>query len=141
MTHLRKRRDVDPKRLAVFGFCRGGVHALMVATAHSDIRLVTIFHGFAFRPEQAQPGLQPFDLAQKIAVPTLVLHGTEDEQAPIEGMRRLELSVRSLGRPIRFKYYVGARHGFAVRTYPGFNEPTAKDSFEEAHEFIKSEMP
>lgn len=141
MSYLRARPDVDRGRLAVFGFCRGGVHSLIVATAHADIRLVVIFHGFAFRPEQAQPGLQPYDLAQKISVPTLIMHGTEDEQAPIEGMRRLEERVRSLKQPIRFKYYDGIRHGFGVRTHPGFNAPTAKDSFEEAHKFIVESMP
>ena len=141
VAHLRTRDDVDTKRLAVFGFCRGGVHAVMVATAYTEIRLVVVFHGFAFRPEQAQPGLQPFDLLQKIAVPTLVLHGSEDEQAPIEGMRRLESRVRSEERPIRFKYYDGVRHGFAVRTHPGFNAPAAKDSFDEAHTFIRKWMP
>lgn len=140
MTYLGSRKDVDKKRLAVFGFCRGGVHALIAATEHPVIRLVTIFHGFAFRPEQAQPGLQPFDLAQKIQVPTLILHGTEDEQAPIEGMRRLEANVRSLKRPIEFKYYEGVRHGFAVRTHPGFNATAAKESFEEARKFITKNM-
>ena len=133
------RVDVDAQRLAVFGFCRGGVHALMAATAHSEIRLVVIFHGFAFRPEQAQPGLQPFDLMQKMAVPTLVLHGTEDEQAPIESMRRLE-AVRRPEQPIQFKYYDGVRHGFAVRTHPGFDASAASDSFEKARRFIDSEF-
>jgi carboxymethylenebutenolidase len=141
MAYLRRRNDVDAKRIAVFGFCRGGVHALMVATAHSDVRLVIIFHGFAFRPEQAQPGLQPFDLMQEITIPTLVQHGTEDEQAPIEGVRRLESRVRSKEPPISFKYYDGVRHGFAVRTHPGFNAPAAKESFEEAYSFIKRWMP
>jgi len=141
VAYLCSRRDVDAARLAVYGFCRGGVHALMAATAHAQIRLVTIFHGFAFRPEQAQPGLQPFDLAQKIAVPTLVLHGTEDEQAPIEGMRRLEASVRELARPIQFKYYEGVRHGFAVRTHPGFDPVAAQVSFQDAFKFIKDTMP
>jgi carboxymethylenebutenolidase len=141
LSYLRGRTDVDHSRIAVFGFCRGGVHTLMAATAHADIRLAVIFHGFAFRREQAQAGLQPYDLAQKISVPTLILHGTEDERAPIEGMRRLEKGVHSLNRPIRFKYYDGIRHGFAVRTHPGFDEPTAKDAFEEAYKFIKKEMP
>ena len=136
LKYLRSVATVDRGRLAVFGFCRGGVHALMAAAAHSDIRLIVVFHGFAFRPEQAQPGLQPYDLAQNIAVPTLVLHGTEDEQAPIEGMRRLEDRVRTLGRPIQFKYYDGARHGFAVRTHPGYDAPTAQASFAEARQFI-----
>lgn len=141
VAYLCSRSDVDEKRFAVFGFCRGGVHALIAATEHAQVRLVTIFHGFAFRPEQAQPGLQPYDLAQKIDVPTLILHGTEDEQAPIEGMRRLESSVRSSGRPIQFKYYEGVRHGFAVRTHPGFDATAAKEAFEVAREFIKGRMP
>jgi dienelactone hydrolase len=51
------------KRLAVFGFCRGGVHALMAARAHAEIRVIAVFHGFAFRPAGAQPGAEPYDLA------------------------------------------------------------------------------
>ena len=141
VTYLRTRPDVDPGRLAVFGFCRGGVHSVMLAATCSQVRLVAVFHGFAFRPEKAQPGVQPFDLMQRIEVPTLVLHGTEDEQAPIESMRRLEMQVRSLERPIQFKYYDGVRHGFAVRTHPGFDPTAAEDSFLEAHAFIKKWMP
>jgi len=136
LTFLRLLHAADSARLAVFGFCRGGVHALMAATAHPELRLVVIFHGFAFRPGHARSGLQPFDLAQKIAVPTLILHGTSDEQAPIEGMRRLEERVREAGVPIGFRYYEGARHGFAVRTHPGYDAPTAQVSFAEARRFI-----
>jgi carboxymethylenebutenolidase len=136
LAFLRSFRAADRTRLAVFGFCRGGVHALMAATAHPDIRLVVVFHGFAFRPERARPGLQPYDLAQSISVPTLILHGTRDEQAPVEGMRRLQEAVRSGGRPIEFRYYEGARHGFAVRTHPGYDAPTAEAGFAEARKFI-----
>lgn len=109
---------------------------MMAATAHPDIRLVVIFHGFAFRPDQAQPELQPYDLSQRLAVPTLILHGTEDERAPIEGMRKLEDRARALARPIEFRYYEGIRHGFAVRTHPGFDAPAAQASFAEARAFI-----
>src|SRR5688500_18872602 len=37
LAFLRSVREVDPNRLAVFGFCRGGVHALMAARAHEEI--------------------------------------------------------------------------------------------------------
>lgn len=140
LAFLRLLPSADRARLAVFGFCRGGVQALMAATAHADMRLAVIFHGFAFRPERARPGLQPYDLALKIAVPTLILHGTKDEQAPIEGMRRLEERVRKAGRPFEFRYYEGARHGFAVRTHPGYDAATAQASFAEARKFIDAGM-
>jgi carboxymethylenebutenolidase len=138
LAFLRLHHAADRTRLAVFGFCRGGVQALMAATAHPDLRRVVIFHGFAFRPEHAQPGLQPFDLAQKITVPTLILHGTDDERAPVEGMRRLEERVRKARGPIEFRYYEGARHGFAVRTHPGYDATTAQQSFAEARQFMDS---
>jgi carboxymethylenebutenolidase len=136
LAYLRSVLTVDLSRLAVFGFCRGGVHALMAATAHPEIRLAIIFHGFAFRPTGAQPGVEPYDLVDKVSIPTLILHGIEDERAPVEGMRRLEERARNSGRPIEFRYYEGARHGFAVRTHPGYDAPTATASFAEARKFI-----
>ena len=136
LAFLRSVPSADLSRLAVFGFCRGGVHALMAVAAHAEIRLAIIFHGFAFRPENAQPGVEPYDLVEKIAIPTLILHGIEDERAPVEGMRRLEGRARNAGKPIEFRYYEGARHGFAVRTHPGYDASIAKTSFEEARKFI-----
>jgi len=136
MAFLRSVQSADLSRLAIFGFCRGGVHALMAATAHPEIRLAIIFHGFAFRPENAQPGAEPYDMAARMTIPTLILHGIDDERAPVEGMRRLEARVRKAGCPIEFRYYDGARHGFAVRTHPGYQASIAKTSFEEARKFI-----
>ena len=137
---LRSVAAVDQKRVAVFGFCRGGVHALMAARAHPEIRVIVVFHGFAFRSAASVPGAEPYDLAEGVTVPTLVLHGTEDEQAPIAGMRQMEARMRALGKVCTFTYYEGARHGFAVRTHPGFHEPSAVQSFDEARRFLEAHL-
>jgi carboxymethylenebutenolidase len=141
MTFLRSVGQADLKRLAVFGFCRGGVHAFMAARAHPEICALVVFHGFAFRSARSQPGAQPYDLAEGVTVPTLVLHGTEDEQAPIADMRRMEARMRDLGKVCTFTYYDGARHGFAVRTHPGYAEDAAKRSFDEARRFLAIHLP
>lgn len=135
-TFLLERADVDTARLGVFGFCRGGVHALMAAAAHPEFRAAAVFHGFAFRPEQAQPGLQPFDLVEQVDVPVFIQHGTDDVQAPIEGMRKLEARAKALGKNFHFKYYNGVPHGFAVRTHPGFERNAAEASFAIARSFV-----
>ena len=140
MTFLGSVGQADLKRLAVFGFCRGGVHAIMAARAHQEIRAIVVFHGFAFRPARAQRGAEPYDLAQGVSAPMLVLHGTEDEQAPIADMRRMETRMRDLGKVCSFVYYEGARHGFAVRTHPGYAEGAAKQSFEEARRFLATHL-
>jgi carboxymethylenebutenolidase len=141
MTFLRSVGQADLERLAVFGFCRGGVHALMAARAHAEIRVIVVFHGFAFRPAGAQPGAEPYDLAVDVRVPMLVLHGTEDERAPLADMRRMEARMRALGKDCTFTFYDGARHGFAVRTHPGYAEDAARQSFDEARRFLATHLP
>ena len=141
MNFLESLGQADLKRLAVFGFCRGGVHALMAARAHPEIRAIVVFHGFAFRPAGAQPGAEPYDLAGGVNVPMLVLHGTEDERAPIADMRRMEARMRALGKVCAFTFYDGARHGFAVRTHPGYAEDAARQSFDEAKRFLATHLP
>jgi dienelactone hydrolase len=113
----------------------------MAARAHAEIRVIVVFHGFAFRPARAQPGAEPYDLAGGVNVPMLVLHGTEDEQAPIADMRRMEARMRALGKVCTFTFYNGARHGFAVRTHPGYAEDAAKQSFDEARRFLATHLP
>src|SRR2546427_11237106 len=136
IAYLRSVREADMTRLAVFGFCRGGVHAFMAARAHDEIRAIVVFHGFAFRSPRAQPGAQPYDLVEAVNVPTLIMHGTEDEQAPLETMQRMEARMRTLDKACAFTYYPGARHGFAVRTHPGYEAAAAARSFEEARRFL-----
>lgn len=140
MTFLRSVAEVDQKRLAVFGFCRGGVHAVMAARAHAEIRVVVVFHGFAFRPSGAQAGVEPYDLVEGVTVPMLVLHGTEDERAPMADMRRMEARMRALGKLCELKVYDGARHGFAVRTHPGYEPHAAAQSFVEAKRFLEEHL-
>jgi carboxymethylenebutenolidase len=141
MTFLASIGQADLEKLAVFGFCRGGVHALMAARAHAEIRAIVVFHGFAFRPAGSQPGVEPYDLAEGVKVPMLVLHGTEDERAPIEGMRRMEARMRALGKACTFTFYDGARHGFAVRTHPGYAQDAAQQSFDAARRFLATHVP
>ena len=140
LTFLRSVDRVDQTRMAVFGFCRGGVHALMAARAHEELRVIVVFHGFAFRSATSAPGAEPFDLVEGVNVPMLVLHGTEDEQAPVEGMRRMEARMRALGKVCEFTFYEGARHGFAVRTHPGYDEHAATPSFAEARRFLATHL-
>jgi carboxymethylenebutenolidase len=141
LTFLRSVRQLDQRRLAVFGFCRGGVHALMAARAHEEIRTIVVFHGFAFRPARSVPGAEPYALAEGVSIPMLVLHGTEDEQAPVAGMHQMEARMRALGKVCEFRFYEGARHGFAVRTHPGYEESAATRSFEEAKRFLDAHLP
>ncbi len=112
----------------------------MAARAHPEIRVIVVFHGFAFRSANSVPGAEPYDLAAGVSVPMLVLHGTDDEQAPVEGMHRMEARMRVLGKSCEFRFYAGAPHGFAVRTHPGYDERAATPSFDEARRFLATHL-
>ena len=43
IAYLHSVRKANMTRLAVFGFCRGGVHAFMAARAHDEIRAIVVF--------------------------------------------------------------------------------------------------
>jgi len=140
LAFLRSVGQIDLTRLAVFGFCRGGVHALMAARAHEEIRVIVVFHGFAFRPGRSVPGAEPYALAEGVKVPMLIMHGTADEQAPVEGMHQMEARMQALGKDCAFRFYDGIRHGFAVRTHPGYDAGAAKQSFDEARRFLDAHL-
>jgi dienelactone hydrolase len=49
--------------------------------------------------------------------------------------------MRALGKACTFRFYDGARHGFAVRTHPGYAGDAAKQSFDEARRFLATHLP
>ena len=70
-----------------------------------------------------------------------MLHGTDDERAPPGGYAADGGTNAGLGKPSQFRFYEGARHGFAVRTHPGYDERAAKLSFDEARRFLQTHLP
>ena len=49
--------------------------------------------------------------------------------------------MRTLGKVCTFVFYDAARHGFAVRTHPGYAEDAAKRSFDEARGSLARSLP
>ena len=66
---------VDARRVAIMGFCFGGLCALDLARADADIRGAVSFHGM----------LKPSGLTEpKMRAKVLMLHGYDDPMAPPE---------------------------------------------------------
>jgi carboxymethylenebutenolidase len=128
--------DVDPARIGLMGFCKGGTFAFFAASQRSSLIGIAVFHGFCRRKPSEDRLLQPFQLVDEMRAPMLFLHGTEDSQAPIHSMRELVASLRNRAVEVSLHEYVGVEHGFAVTTHPGYEPNPAKDSFERAQTFF-----
>lgn len=101
---LRQNPMVDPTKLAVIGYCFGGTVAVEVAETGIPIVGTVAVHGSFrnFTPEAAK----------NIKGRVLILHGAEDQVAPLEEVNKLVSDLRAAKINWQLELYSGAQHGF-----------------------------
>jgi dienelactone hydrolase len=134
---LKQQAQVDPDRIAVFGYCFGGGVALSMARAGEPLDAVVTFHG-SLRPYDgpAQPG------AVKPAI--LVLAGGADPMVTAEQVQAFEQEMKSAGARFEVITYPNAMHAFTnpdadKAGVPGlkYDVQADKESWQAATQFLK----
>ncbi|MDZ4868396.1 MAG: dienelactone hydrolase family protein [Alphaproteobacteria bacterium] len=127
--------SVDASRIAVMGYCFGGLCALDVArSGTSDVRGVVSVHGI-FPPT----GLAPAPIKAKV----LVLHGWDDPMAPPKDVLALSQELTAAKADWQLHAYGNAMHAFtAVGVHApergiAYNENAHKRSSEAMLSFLK----
>lgn len=125
---LKGRRDVDPNRLGLLGFARGGERALFAAIAFpATFKAVVEYYSPIGHPPMSLE-LAAERTATKIRTPVLILHGEEDELVPVEHARRLAEALRAAGKPFESILFPGAVHGFDQENRPWYNPVAAREA-------------
>jgi dienelactone hydrolase len=94
---------VDARRIAVMGFCFGGLCALDLARSDADIRGAVSFHGL----------LKPSGLTEpKIRAKILMLHGYDDPLAPPEDVAAVAGEFTAAGADWQLHAYGQTVHAF-----------------------------
>jgi dienelactone hydrolase len=107
---LRQNSMVDPSRIAVIGYCFGGVVAQELSHTGAPVVGTVVVHG-SFR------GFTP-GAAKNIKGRVLILHGAEDPIAPLS---ELDLAIKELRQTQvdwQLELYSGADHGFTTPDTP-----------------------
>jgi dienelactone hydrolase len=101
---LAKHPMVDPAKLALVGYCFGGTVAIELAETGVPLVGTAEVHGSFrdFTPEDAR----------HIKGSVLILHGAEDEVAPLEEVNKLMADLRAAKVPFELQLYSGSSHGF-----------------------------
>ena len=102
---LRAQPGVDPDRIAIMGYCFGGLCALDLARSGADIRGAISFHGL-FLPS----GLEPRPITAKV----LALHGYADPMVPPEQVVSFGKEMTDAGVDWQLHAYGGVLHAFTV---------------------------
>jgi dienelactone hydrolase len=111
---------VDARRIAVIGFCFGGLCALDFARADADVRGVVSFHGL----------LKPSGLTEpKIRARVLMLHGYDDPLAPPDDVLAVAKEFTAAGADWQLHAYGQTVHAF---TNPAANNRAGGMQYDEA---------
>lgn len=111
---------VDAGRIAVMGFCFGGLCALDFARADADVRGVVSFHGL----------LKPSGLTEpKIRARVLMLHGYDDPLAPPDDVLAVAKEFTAAGADWQLHAYGQTVHAF---TNPAANNRAGGMQYDEA---------
>jgi dienelactone hydrolase len=102
---LKQQPQVDPEKIAAFGYCFGGGVALNMARAGADLDAVVTFHG-SLKPSSApaEPG--------KVKPALLVQTGGADPMIPKEQVEAFEKEMKDAGAKFRVVTYPNAKHSF-----------------------------
>ena len=111
---------VDRKRIAVMGFCFGGLCALDFARADADVRGVISFHGMLKSSGLTEP---------KIRARVLMLHGYDDPLAPPEDVFTVAREFSAAGADWQLHTYGNTVHAF---TNPQANNREGGMQYDEA---------
>ncbi len=126
------RREVEPRKLGVLGFCMGGQLALYAATEHPD-RFVC---GVNFYGVHSKVRINP----ARVKVPILAHFGLKDASTPESVARHLVEQIRAAGGEIEAHFY-DAGHAFFNDTRPPvYDQGAAQLAWERTLTFLRKHL-
>jgi carboxymethylenebutenolidase len=100
---LEAQANVDPKRIAVMGFCYGGTVALNFSLSNPRVAATGVFYGQL---------VTDAEILKRLPGPVLGVFGGADASIPPEKVRAFESGLEAANIPHEIKIYDGMGHAF-----------------------------
>ena len=130
VAYVKKHPAARADRIAVTGFCRGGMYTLLFAAHSREAKAAVPWYG-QLKPAKT-PGVRtagPIDLAVQIHAPVLGLYGEADLGIPVGDVKEMEAALKAAGKTAEFVIYPGAPHAFYADYRPSYRADAAKDAW------------
>jgi dienelactone hydrolase len=128
LDHLAEHRNIDPNRIALMGFSKGGFATIYAAmTRFQKMYGPTKASFAAYIP--FYPACSTKYLEDEITVdaPIRIFHGSADDYVPVDPCRKYVARLRAAGRNVELTEFPGAHHVFDNPLYmPFVNPPNPK---------------
>jgi carboxymethylenebutenolidase len=141
VTDLRNHAEVDPKRIAVLGFCMGGFAALLTAL-HSEVAAAIAYYpGLLVHP---RPGMkiQPIlDRLPDMRAATQIHFGAEDQGIPAADRARVKEALDRSPCVHQIVEHAGADHGFHSHDRaPTYHPHAAEEAWHETLGWLRENL-
>jgi carboxymethylenebutenolidase len=137
---LRADPDVDPSRVAVWGYCTGGTLALLAACMRGDLAAAVLF--FPSQPvfDELTPlhPVHPMDMLWQLMCPTLIVYGSEDMVMPPELLANLRERIAQWNVDAEVRVYPGANHAFSAPWGPLRHDEADRAAWADAVAFLQA---
>lgn len=136
---LRRRPDIDPGRICVWGYCTGGTLAWLAACLRGDIAAAVLF--FPSQPVFHDLGpktpVHPVDLIWQLTCPTLFIYGEEDMVMPPDLLNDVKERIDRWEVDAEVRRYAGAGHSFSAPWGPMRHAEADRQAWEDAVAFLE----
>jgi len=130
ITHLKGLKEVRADRIGVTGFCMGGRLTFLAACQlPTDVKAAIAFYGGGIAADHPSA---PINVAGRLQCPILCFFGDQDQLIPMDQVKKVEETLKRLGKKFEVKVYTGAGHGFFCNERGSYHPDAAKDSWEKA---------
>jgi carboxymethylenebutenolidase len=133
---LQRQEHVDPERIAVGGYCRGGRVVYLALAEYPWLRAGVAYHATLPREPDPRTYLDPFEVVGRIRAPVLMLHGAADDRSPLEHTFRMAQRLEGLEKTFTLKVYSGAGHAFTLPGGTAYAPEAASDAWDETVRFL-----
>jgi carboxymethylenebutenolidase len=139
---LRAMPNIDPRRVAVWGYCTGGTLAWLAACLRGDLAAAVLY--FPSQPVFAELSpvrpVHPIDLLWQITCPALFLYGDQDKLMSPGVLADMRHRIDDWRVDARIKMYPGAGHSFTCPHGPMRNAEADRTAWNDAITFLSEHM-
>lgn len=134
---LQRRRDVDPARIALMGFCIGGAYAMLAACELDGIAVVVNYYGSVrYTTLSGNKPVSPIDRVPDLRAPMIAHYGTADRFVPEPDVDLLEQALNGAGKSHELFRYGGAPHAFDEDFRPAYRPVAAREAWSRTLTFM-----
>ena len=128
-------RGADPARIAITGFCWGGLVTWMACAEFAQLRAGVAWYGRLAKPPAPNTLFTdnrpfPVDVAAQLKAPVLGLYAENDQSIPLGDVERMRAALAAAGKTgSSIHVYPGTQHGFHADYREIYDEAAAKDGW------------